>query len=527
MHAAETFEFVLAMLVAVAALHWLAERLRWPPASALLIGGGAIAFLPGVPVLSLDPELVLVLFLPPLLVDGAWNTEVAQFRRHLPGILSLAIGAVIFSTLVVAATAHWLMPSLPWAACAALGAIVSPPDAVAARAVLSRVRLPRRLSALLEGESLLNDATGLVIFRFAVAVAAGGIFSPSDAVGRFLLLVVGGVATGLAVGIAWVWLARRLDEALLLIVASALVGWVAYLLAESLGVSGVTAAVTAGLVQGWHQHSVFTADVRIRGVAFWQVLVFVLEASVFILIGLSLRGVLARAGGIGAGLEDTVAPLLAIVLALTVARFVWVFAADAVVRVLHRGGILRERPMGAGNATIVSWAGMRGVVTLAAALTLPAQFPGRDFILLTAFGVILVTVLIQGSTLGLMIRLTGVRRSADDEAPLNVFVAEREVMRAQLAAVETLARDDTGAVVHPQLLSRYQARVAAGTGFTGTTEERDRLIAAHFDVIIGAVAAGRTELLRLHRTRQIDDETLRSLEHDLDLEELGAISAKA
>ena len=253
---------------------------------------------------------------------------------------------------------------------------------------------------------------------------------------------------------------------------------------------------------------------------------FLLEATVFILIGLSLRDVLARAGGIEAGLVEWIGPLLAIVLALTLARFVWVFAADMIVRLLHRTGIVREGAMGFGGAAVVGWAGMRGVVTLAAALTLPADFPGRDFILLTAFGVILVTVLLQGSTLGLMIRLTGVRRSADDEPPMDLFAAERAMMTAQLAAVETLARGDDGAVIHPQLLNRYQARVSAGTTFSGTEQERDRLVAAHFDVIIGAVAAGRDELLRLHRARRIDDETLRSLEHDLDLEELGAISAK-
>ena len=527
MHPAQTFELVLGMLAASLALHWLAERLRWPPSAALVIGGGALAFIPGVPVVSLDPGLVLVLFLPPLLMDGAWSTELVRFRRHLPAILSLAVGAVLFSTIVVAAVAHWLMPSLPWAACAALGAILSPPDAISARAVLQRVQLPRRLNALLEGESLLNDATGLVIFRFAVAAATGAGFEAGEAIGRFTLLVIGGIAVGLAIGWLWVVVARRLQDELLLIVATVLVSWSAYLIGEALDVSGVIAVVVAGLVMGWQQHVVFTAAVRLRGTSFWQVLVFLLEASVFILIGFSLRDVLARAGGIEVVLGDMALPLLAILLALTLARFVWVFASDGVARVLQRIGIGREKPLGAACATVMGWAGMRGVVTLAAALTLPGTFPGRDFILIAAFVTILATVVLQGSTLGLVIRWTGVRRTDQDAPPMDVHAAEQAMSKAQLASVERLARDGDGTVVHPQLLRRYTARATVGENFTGTDEERTEAIASHFDVIIGAVAAGREELVRLHRAHQIDDETLHSLERDLDLEELGAISAKA
>ena len=526
MHAVQLFELVLAMLAAVLVLHWLAQRLRWPPSAALIVGGGALAFIPGVPTVRLNPELVLVLFLPPLLIDGAWHTELVRFRRHLPGILSLAIGAVVFATLVVAVVAHWLLPTLPWAACAALGAILSPPDAVSARAVLQRVQLPRRLNALLEGESLLNDATGLVIFRFAVAAAIGGGFQTGDAVGRFVLLVVGGVAVGLAVGGLWMVVARRLKDELLLIVTTVLVSWTAYLIGEVVGVSGVIAVVAAGLVLGWQQHVLFSAAVRVRGTSFWQVLVFLLEASVFVLIGFSLRDVLTRAGGLEVVAGTMAAPLLAIVLALTLARFAWVFAADAVVHALGRFGISREQPLGAACATVIGWAGMRGVVTLAAALTLPAGFPGRDFILIAAFGVILVTVVVQGSTLGLLSRWTGVRRTDEDGPPMDLTAAERAMARAQLAAVENLARGEDNTLVHPQLLRRYTARVAAEEGFTGTQEERGEAIASHFDVIIGAVAAGRAELVRLHRAHRIDDETLRSLELDLDLEELGAISAK-
>ena len=215
---------------------------------ALLAGGAALAFVPGLPVVTVDPELVLVIFLPPLLFDGAWSIAVDRLKRHMFGIVSLAVGAVLFTTIVVAVVAHLLMPSLSWAACAALGAIVSPPDAVSARAVLERVRLPRRLQILLEGESLLNDASGLVLFRFAVAAAATEAFSTVSAVGTFVVLAAGGAALGLVLGFAWVRLIRRLRDDYLMIAATTLLCWIAYLLGEQLHVSGVIATVTAGLI---------------------------------------------------------------------------------------------------------------------------------------------------------------------------------------------------------------------------------------------------------------------------------------
>jgi NhaP-type Na+/H+ or K+/H+ antiporter len=282
MHPVQLFELVFIMLIAILVLHWIALRLKLPPAVALLVGGGALAFVPGLPVIELDPGLLLVLFLPPLLMDGAYFTAHAEFRKHLAGVLSLAIGAVVFTTLIVGVVTHWLLPNLPWAACFALGAIVSPPDAVSARAVLQSVKLPRRLSTLLEGESLLNDATGLVLFRFAVVAALTGTFSLSAAAGQFLVLALGGVIVGAGIGGLWMLLLQRLDGEHLTIAASVLLCWAAYILAEAVHVSGVIATVTAGLVFGWFQHTIFSARVRLRGTAFWQVMVFIFEAFIFI-----------------------------------------------------------------------------------------------------------------------------------------------------------------------------------------------------------------------------------------------------
>ena len=520
------FELVIAMLLAIILLHYLANQLGLPPAVSLLAGGVSFAFLPGLPVVTLDPELVLVVFLPPLLMDGAWYIALRHLKRHMIGILSLAVGAVIFTTAAVALVAHWLVPSLPWAACAALGAIVSPPDAVSARAVLQHVRLPRRLSILLEGESLLNDASGLVLFRFAVAAGVTGAFSLTDALGSFAMLALGGAAIGAGVGAAWVLTVRRLGDKYLMIASSLLAPWASYLFAESLHVSGVIATVATGLICGWYQHVVLSATVRMNGQSFWAVMIFLMEAFVFLLIGSSLRGVIERAGG-PAALEQMTLPILAILATLVVARFAWVFGSDIVIRLARRLGLRRYKPLGARSAAVLGWTGMRGVVTLAVALSVPAGFPGRDFILVTAFAVILGTVLLQGTSLGLVIRLVGPTEHESERPRLTMSEAEASMARARLAAVEAHAYDAEGALIHPRLLERYRRMAINAENYAGDVGAHAEILHAHFDLVLKANAAGRAELLRLHRTGDIDEHTLQELERDLDLEELSALSAKA
>ncbi len=520
------FELVIAMLLAIIVLHYIAQRLGLPPSVALLAGGAMLAFVPGLPPISVNPELILVIFLPPLLLDGAWSIAVDRLKRHVFGIASLAIGAVLFTTIIVTVVVHLLMPSLPWAACAALGAIVSPPDAVSARAVLERVHLPRRLQILLEGESLLNDASGLVLFRFAVAAAAGGTFSTIDALGTFFVLAIGGAAVGVVVAFAWVKLVRRLGDEYLMIAATAIMSWVSYLVAEQIHVSGVIATVTAGLIASWHQHTVLSAATRMRGTSFWNVLVFLMEAAVFILIGLSLRDVVERGCGFGALVQSMALPATVILVTLVVARFAWILGADLVIRLFHSTGRARTVPIGAGGVAVLGWAGMRGVVTLALALSLPGDFPGRDFILVMSFAVIVGTVLLQGTTLGRVVGWAGLGDIETERAPLTMSEAEAAMADVQLKTVQNLAYDGDGQLVHPQLLKRYEHRLAASVRYAERTEHYSPLLHAHFDVVLEAVAAGRRELIRLHRAGQIDDETLRELERDLDLEELSAISAK-
>ncbi|MDL2398792.1 Na+/H+ antiporter [Rhizobium mayense] len=521
------FELVIGMFVAIIALHYAAHKLGLPPSVALLAGGAMLAFLPGLPAIAVDPGLVLVIFLPPLLMDGAWSIALRPLRRHMIGIASLAIGAVFFTCAVLAAVTHLLFPSLPWAACAALGAIVSPPDAISARAVLERVKLPRRLQILLEGESLLNDASGLVLFRFAVAAGVTGAFSTVDAAGSFLLLAAGGALVGIVVGTVWVLFIRRLRDEYLIIAATTLLSWTSYLLGEQIHVSGVIATVTTGLILSWHQHTVLSASTRMRGTSFWTVIIFLMEAAVFILIGLSLRGVVERGGGFGVVIATMGLPILVILIALTLARFAWILGSDIVIKLCNVLGLDRYTPLGASGATVLSWAGVRGVVTLALALSLPEGFPGRDFILVTSFAVILGTVLVQGTTLGRVIDWARLTEPESEKARLTMSQAEAAMAKAQLATVQSRAYDSQGNLIHPQLLERYQRRAVMIVDYADRTDHYVPVLQAHFDVVLAAVATGRRELIRLHRAGDIDDETLDELERDLDLEELSAISAKS
>ena len=519
MHPVQAFELVLGLLALVIALHWLALKLRWPPATALLVGGGGLAFIPGLPAVSLDPELALVLFLPPLLMDGAYYTALGRFRRHLPGILSLAVGAVVFTTFVVGVVVHWILPDLPWAACFALGAIVSPPDAVSARAVLKGVRLPRRLEALLEGESLLNDATGLILFRFAVAATLSGVFHTGEALQSFAVVAVGGVIVGLGVGAVWILLARRLRDRMLVVLVTLLLGWAAYLAGEAAHVSGVIATVAAGLVMGWYQHIILSADERLLGGSAWRIMVFVLEALVFILIGFSLRGAIERIGGITAIPPSTIYVVVAVVIAVTVARFLWVFGSEALLGIARTAGSKRARPLGWRQATVLSWAGMRGVVTLAVPLALPIDMPGRDLMLICAFAVIFVTVVAQGSSLGALVRIV---RPVDTDPPASMTMpaAEAAMARARMAVIERLAYDENGTLIHPQMLEEYRKRMRFMERYEEDAGAAMENLRPHFDVLLQAIATGREELIRIHRAGLIEDEVLHELERDLDIEEM-------
>ena len=516
------FELILLLLAAIVGLELLARRLHMPPAAALILGGIVLALIPHMPDIDLDPDLALVLFLPPLLMSSAFFTSWRDFRADLRIILQLAVGAVAFTTAVVGVVAHWAVPSLPWAACFALGAIVSPPDAVAAKAVLTQVRLPRRMVVLLEGESLVNDATGLVLFRFAVAAGLTGLFDAGAAALSFGVLAAGGIAAGFAFGWAATALIVRLREPRLEIIGSLLAAWASYIGGEAIHVSGVLSTVACGLVMGWRQHATLSAATRTQARAVWNVVEFVLESLVFILIGLSLRGVLTRLGENSEPILTLLPAASAIVGATVLSRFVWMFPATYLPRLLLPW---RRRDPSPPLAVpfVMGWAGMRGVVSLAAALSLPDQFPGRDFILATTFLVILVTVLVQGATLAPLVRAFRLGEfSQQQSTTLPEAEARARMARAELAAIERHSLGNDGTHRHPRLVEQYGYRARAAARFSETAGGLMAEKQAHFAAVLAAVAVGREELLRLHRAGEIHDSVLHVLEGELDLEEIEA-----
>jgi CPA1 family monovalent cation:H+ antiporter len=513
------FETLLLLLTAAILLSLVARRLRLPPAAAYVIGGVALAFTPGAPRFEIDPEFVLVLFLPPLLQSSAYFTVWRDFKANLRPILMLAIGAVVFTTLIVGLVAHALVPALPLAAAFCLGAIVSPPDAVAAKAILQGLSVPPRLVTVLEGESLVNDASGLMLYRMAAAAALTGVFNWSDAALMFGQLTAGGVAVGAFAGFLANAAVTRLRDAQLIILTSFLFAWVTYISAEAVHVSGVLAVVTTGLIMGWRQHAILDAESRMEAQAVWRTVVFVMEALVFILIGLALRNVVEELGGFGSTLTSALPFALTVTAAVIVSRFLWVFPATYLPRLIP--SIRRNDPFPpASIPVLVGWAGMRGVVSLAAALALPIGFPGRDFIVLTTFVVIAVTVLLQGGTLGLLAKWLkptasepggGARHLGEHAARAAVYQSAHLLIAAEL--------DEAGEPIHPKLLEEYRRRVYV---YQRNHEEREALAdtrKAHFDMALAAVAAARGELLRLHRAGDIHDTTLHAIETELDLEE--------
>ena len=397
-----TFQFILGLLALCLILAVVAKRLDVPFAVALVLGGMAIAFVPGLPQIAFEPELALALFLPPLLQLSAYRTDWSAFRTNLRPIMLLAIGAVLFTAAAVAVVAQWLIPDLPWGAAIALGAIVAPPDAVAATAVLRDLRPSKRITTVLEGESLLNDASSLVLYRFAVAATVAGSFDLGKGLLSFLGSAVGGVVFGYLVGRASMWIFSKLEDTLHDITVSMLAGFAAYFAAEAAHVSGVLAVVGCGMMLGRHQHHAFTAQTRLASASVWAFLEFVLTSLVFMLIGLQLRGIVDRLTHYDPWRLALLAG--AVSATLIVSRFAWIMPVAWVPRLISQ--TLRERDPAppASHLAVISWAGMRGVVSLAAALALPTQFPGRDIIVFLAFCAILATLVLQGTTLGLLIR---------------------------------------------------------------------------------------------------------------------------
>ncbi|HEY7707808.1 MAG TPA: Na+/H+ antiporter [Gaiellaceae bacterium] len=509
---------LLAMLAAGAALLAVSQVVRIPYPILLVLGGLALGLVPGMPTIELAPDLVLIAFLPPLLYGAAFFTSLRELRANVVPISLLAVGLVLATTVAVAVAAHEVI-GLSWPTAFVLGAIVSPTDPTAATAIAQRLGLPRRLIALIEGESLVNDGTGLVAYRVAVAAVVTGSFSLAEASGRFVLNVAGGILVGLAAGVVIRQVRRRLDNPPVEITISILSGYFAYLPAHALDVSGVLAAVTVGVYMGWHTPELTNSQTRLQGQAVWEIVFLVLNALLFALVGLQLPSILdALANRSSASLLGYAALVTA---AVVLVRFAWVFVGAYMPRMMRTDG---EPPWK--GAVVLAWSGMRGAVSLAAALALPlttdagAAFPDRELIVFLTFSVILGTLLIQGLTLPALIRWLDLEDDGlaeKEEAKARIRAAEAALARLEELVDEDWVNPDTAERLRGSYgfrLSRFRSRFDPDSD--GAIEDQSlnfqRLRRELLD-------AERQAVRQLRRDGYIDDDVMRRVTRDLDLED--------
>jgi CPA1 family monovalent cation:H+ antiporter len=423
-HELGSIELVFLLLGAAILLTYLARRIGIAEPIVLLAGGVVIGFLPGLPAIQPDPDLVFLLFLPPILFSAAYFTPIRDFRANARPILLLAIGLVLFTTIVVGLVVMQLVPGIQPAVAFTLGAIVAPPDAVSATAIFRRLGVPRRIVTILEGESLINDASSLIAYRTSIAVVATGVFSLVQATGAFVVVGLGGIAVGLIIGAILARALSRTAEPVLEIIVTLVAPFTAYVVAEAFGFSGVLATVVAGLITGRRAARVLSPEARLLGRGAWGTTIWVINALVFTFVGLQLHQILLDLS------EYTAAQLLwlgALVgLTVIVARIVWVYPATYLPRLLSAKVRARDPYPSPRAVFIVAWAGMRGVVSLAAALAQPVDFPQRDLLLYLAFAVIVATLVGQGITLPWLTERLGVVGSSDD--------IDHEEAHARLAA---------------------------------------------------------------------------------------------
>lgn len=521
----QTAELLILLLISLAGFGLLARRLQVPEPIVLVLGGLAVSLVPGLPAVELQPEYVFLIVLPPLLYAQAWGTSWKDFCDNFRAISLLAIGLVLFSTTIIAYVAHALVPGLPLAAAFVLGAIVSPPDAVAASAIAERLRLPKRMVIILQGESLVNDATGLLAYKVALAAVVTGSFSIAHAGAGFLIVVAGGVAIGLAVGWIFTWLLRWIRDDLIDMVLLLLAPYAAYLGAERLHVSGVLATVAAGIWLGARGPELLSASTRLTGAAFWSTLVFLLNGFLFMLIGLQLPGVIRNLHA--HSWVEVLRDAAVLGAAVIISRILWVFPGAYLPRWLSPRLRARDPMPPWSHIAVLGWCGMRGGVSLAAALAVPhllpdgTEFPERDLVLFFTFCVILVTLVGQGLSLPWLIRRLGVITDPSESG------AEREARRA--AAHAALARIEQFAAEHRLaedsvllVMERYQQRLShlsdemADT--LGWSPARQRSIESR-RLRREAVAAERHQLIALHRQNRLSIELLHKLQRELDLEE--------
>jgi monovalent cation/hydrogen antiporter len=523
MHEAEIL--IAGLLVAVAGLSALARHLALPYPIVLVIGGAAFGFIPGMPDIRLDPDVVLVVFLPPLLYGAAFFSDLGDIRANLRSNTLAAVGLVLVTMVAVAVVAHAVIPGMPWGAAFVLGAIVSPTDPLAGATIMRRLGVPRRPVSAVEAEGLFNDATALVAYRVAVVAVVDGSFSLGDAVLRFFISVIGGIAIGLAVGWIVAFIRERVQDAQVSITISLLSGYAAFIPADKLGVSGVLAAVTTGIYMGIRGPSIIPARTRLQGVYVWEILDFLLNAALFVLVGLQLRTVVDDITGRPAG--DVVGYALAISGVVIGARLVWLNTMPYVIRALDRRPAQRLRRVGWRMRAIIAWSGMRGAVSLAAALALPLEtdagtpFPDRDLIIFLTFAVIFATLVVQGLSLPALIR--SLRITSDGAVDQEELRARLEATKAALEQLDALEREDwTREDTVDRMRRLYQYRQRRFKAQAGKIDDdvgyEDRAL-AYQQMVQSVLAAQRARLVALRNEGVISNEVMNRVVREFDLEE--------
>jgi CPA1 family monovalent cation:H+ antiporter len=517
------FQIVLILLAVLACTALLARRVNIAPAILLLSAGIALAFVPGMPTLELPPELVLLVVLPPLIYSSSVAMSWREFKFNLRPIILLAVGCVIFTALAVAVATHYLI-GLPWSIGFLLGAIVAPPDVVAPLAIARRLQMPRRILAVLEGEGLANDATALILYRFTVVAISTGVFSLPKAMGEFTAIIAAEVLFGAAVG--WLSLrARHLArDPQIEITLSLITPYVAYWVPEHFGGSGVIATVACGLYISWNGPLLISSATRLQGIFFWDLVIYLIEGLLFLMTGLQMRSLFAQKAFL---LGDALSATALVAVMIVLARFAWVYPATYLPRLLSKR--LRERDPSPPWRTVfvIAFTGVRGAVSLAAALALPFALPGgesfpyRDLILFVTFGVIFITLVGIGLGLPLVVRWLGVVEAGREEHRAereSEIAARRQALGAAMKSLEAITDDrELSEEVVNVLRARHDVR--ANQLPDGLDPDAQQTSATGIKLTRELIGAERQFIHSLLRDGKITDETRRRIERDLDLEE--------
>jgi Na+/H+ antiporter len=520
---AAIFQIFLILLAVLAGTALLARRVDVAPAILLLLAGIALAFVPGMPQLELPPELVLLLVLPPLIYSASVAMSWREFKFNLRPIFLLAVGCVIFSAIAVAAATHYVI-GLPWSIGFLLGAIVAPPDVVAPLAIARKLGLPRRIVVVLEGEGLANDATALILYRFAVAAIATGIFSLPKAAGEFATIIGGELLFGAAVGWLSLRIRQRARDPQIEITLSLITPYVAFWVPEHFGGSGVIATVACGLYISWNGPLLISSATRLQGIFFWDLVIYLIEGMLFLLTGFQMRSLFEKSRAFP--LHDILFAIALVTAMIIIARFAWVFPATYLPRLIKRVRLRDPSPPWRW-VFVLAFTGVRGAVSLAAALALPFTlpngegFPYRDLILFVTFGVILITLVGLGLGLPPVVRWLGISQAGRHEHRAELeseIAARREALAVALKSLDDITDDrELSDEVVKLLRARHETRINQLPD--SLDPDADDVSAAGIDLTRELIAAERKFIHVLLRDGRITDETRRRIERDLDLEE--------